>query len=118
MFRTGPAESKDPSGEKIGIKWAFQQVNDRQEANQKLEEMRLEMAQLQEQVNAPLKRKPDVSEDLPPAKKPRLVDVLPGEAVEPEVGEPKPNPKPKPQPKTQPKPKLKQPKLSHFFKKF
>ena len=116
MFRTGPAESKDPTGDKIGIKWAFQQVHERQEANEKLEKMRHEMAQLQEQANAPLKRKPEDSEDLPPAKKRRLVDCVPGEAVEAEVGQPKPNPKPKPQPKP-PKPKLTQPKLSHFFKK-
>ena len=100
----------------IGIKWAFQQVRDRQAAHEKLEEMRLEMAILEEQAHAPLKRNLDIAEAGPPAKKRRLVDVVPGE----EKPQPKqnPKPKPKPQPKPKPKRKLTQPKLSRFFKKW
>ena len=112
MFDTGPVQSKDPSGEKVGIKWAFQQVAQRQEAQEKLEKMQLEMAQLQEQANAPLKRKPDASDAEPPAKKPRI-DGKSLEVSQPEVAKDKAKPKPKPKPK----PKLKQPKLSAFFKK-
>ena len=96
----------------IGIKDLFKQLNEKNEAKRKLEELNLERQQLLEKVNAPLKRKTDIAtEVLPAAKRVRTEPKYAAQSKKPKPSLGKKKEKPE-----KPKPKFKQRKMSDFFK--